>query len=198
MQVEAAGTYHHSLIVANLAEAAADAIGADSLLVRVGAYYHDVGKLRRPVLFVENQAGVENRHEKMAPSLSALTLLSHVRDGPELAREYGLPSAVADFIPQHHGTNLITYFYHQALQRGDAVSEEGFRYEGPKPQSREAAVVMVADAVEGATRALPRPTPDRLEPAVRRIIRVKQDDGPLIECPLDFRDWSVSDRTFTR
>ncbi len=198
MQVEAAGTYHHSLIVANLAEAAADAIGADSLLVRVGAYYHDVGKLRRPVFFVENQAGVENPHEKMAPSLSALTLLSHVRDGLELAREYGLPSAVADFIPQHHGTNLITYFYHQALQRGDAVSEEVFRYEGPKPQSREAAVVMLADAVEGATRALPKPTPDRIEQTARRIIRDKLDDGQLNESNLSFRDLDVIARTFSR
>ncbi|TMJ03059.1 MAG: HDIG domain-containing protein [Bacillati bacterium ANGP1] len=198
LQVEAAGTYHHSLIVANLAEAAAEAIGADSLLVRVGAYYHDVGKIRRPVFFVENQAGVENPHDKMAPSLSALTVLSHVRDGLELAREYGLPSAVADFIPQHHGTNLIAYFYHQALQRGDAVNEEVFRYEGPKPQSREAAVVMVADAVEGATRALPRPTPDRIEQTVRRIIREKLDDGQLNECPLTFRDLDVIARTFTR
>lgn len=198
LQVEAPGTYHHSLIVANLAEAAAEAIGADSLLVRVGAYYHDVGKIRRPVFFVENQAGVDNPHDKMTPSLSALTVLSHVRDGLEYAREYGLPPAVADFIPQHHGTNLIAYFYHQALQRGDAVSEEVFRYEGPRPQSKETAIVMLADAAEGAARALPRPIPDRIEQTVRRIIREKLDDGQLNECDLTFRDLDVIARTFTR
>lgn len=198
LQVEAPGTYHHSLLVANLAEAAAEAIGADSLLVRVGAYYHDVGKIRRPVFFVENQAGVDNPHDKMTPSLSALTVLSHVRDGLEYAREYGLPPAVADFIPQHHGTNLIAYFYHQALQRGDAVSEEVFRYEGPRPQSKETAIVMLADAAEGAARALPRPVPDRIEQTVRRIIRDKLDDGQLNECDLTFRDLDVIARTFTR
>jgi len=198
LQVEAPGTYHHSLIVANLAEAAAEAIGADSLLVRVGAYYHDVGKIRRPAFFVENQAGIENPHEKMTPSLSALTVLSHVRDGLEYAREYGLPPAVADFIPQHHGTNLIAYFYHQALQRGDAPSEEVFRYEGPRPQSRETAVVMLADAAEGAARALPKPVPDRIEQTVRRIIREKLDDGQLDESDLTFRDLDVIARTFTR
>src|SRR5205809_7852749 len=125
MQREAGDTYHHSRVVANLAGAAADAIGADSLLVRVGAYYHDVGKLRRPVFFVDKQAGVENDHEKMAPSLSALTLLSHVRDGLELSREHGSPSAAADFIPQQYGSNLMTYLYHRTLQRGAAVSVEG-------------------------------------------------------------------------
>jgi len=198
LQVEAPGTYHHSILVANLAEAAAEAIGADSLLVRVGAYYHDVGKIRRPVFFVENQAGVENPHDKMTPSLSALTVLSHVRDGLDYAREYGLPQAVADFIPQHHGTNLVVYFYHQALQRGDAVTEDGFRYNGPKPQSKETAIVMVADAAEGATRALPRPTPDRIEQTVRRIIREKLDDGQLNESDLTFRDLDIIARTFTR
>ncbi len=198
LQVEAPGTHHHSILVANLAEAAAEAIGADSLLVRVGAYYHDVGKIRRPVFFVENQVGVENPHDKMTPSLSALTVISHVRDGLDYAREHGLPQAVADFIPQHHGTNLVAYFYHQALQRGDAVNEDGFRYDGPKPQSKETAIVMVADAAEGATRALPRPTPDRIEQTVRRIIREKLDDGQLNESDLTFRDLDVVARTFTR
>ncbi len=198
LQVEAPGTYHHSLIVANLAEAAAEAVGADSLLVRVGAYYHDVGKIRRPAFFVENQAGLDNPHDRMTPSLSALTVLSHVRDGLEYAREYRLPSQVADFIAQHHGTNLMTYFYHQAVQRGDAVSEEVFRYDGPKPQTRETAIVMLADAVEGATRALTRPTPDRIEQTVRRIIREKLDDGQLDQCDLTFRDLDVIARVFVR
>ncbi|HXF83504.1 MAG TPA: HDIG domain-containing protein [bacterium] len=198
LQMEAPGTYHHSIMVANLAEAAAEAVGADSLLVRVGTYYHDVGKIRRPAFFVENQVGIENPHEKMAPSLSALTVLAHVRDGLEYAREHRLPPAVATFIPEHHGTSLITYFYHQAVERGDPVDEEVFRYEGPKPQSRESAIVMLADAVEGAARALTRPTPDRVEQVVRRIIREKLDDGQLDECDLTFRDLDTIARTFTR
>jgi putative nucleotidyltransferase with HDIG domain len=198
LQMEAPGTYHHSIVVANLAEAAADAIGADSLLVRVGAYYHDIGKVRRPVFFVENQVGVENPHEKMAPSLSALTVLAHVRDGVEYAREQRLPDAIVRFIPEHHGTSLITYFYHQALERGDAVNEEVFRYEGPRPQSRETAILMLADAVEGAVRAMPRPTPDRIEQIVRRIIRDRLEDGQLDECDLTFRDLDMIRQTFTR
>ncbi len=198
LQMEAPGTYHHSIMVANLAEAAADAIGADGLLVRVGTYYHDVGKLRRPAFFAENQAGIENPHDKMAPSLSALTVLAHVRDGLEYAREHKLPESVADFIPEHHGTSLITYFYHQAKERGDTVDEDGFRYEGPRPQSRETAIVMLADAVEGAVRALKQPTPDRIEQVVRRIIREKLEDGQLDECDLTFRDLDTIAATFTR
>lgn len=198
LQVEAPGTYHHSLLVANLAEAAAQVIGADSLLVRVGAYYHDIGKLRRPVFFVENQVGVDNPHDQMTPSLSALTVQAHVRDGQEYAREYRLPGPVADFIPQHHGTNLIAYFYHQAKQREENASEETFRYEGPKPQTKEAAILMMADAAEGATRALPQPTPDRIAQTVRRIIREKLDDGQLDECDLTFRELDVIAGTFTR
>ncbi len=198
LQMEAPGTYHHTIMVANLAEAAAEAIGADSLLVRVGTYYHDIGKIRRPVFFVENQAGVENPHEKMAPSLSALTILSHVRDGLELTREHGLPQPVCDFIPEHHGTSLITYFYHQAVQRGDAAEEEAFRYEGPKPQTRETAIVMLADGAEGAARAMSRPTPDRIDQVVRRIIREKLEDGQLDECNLTFRDLDAIAQTFTR
>lgn len=198
LQMEAPGTYHHSIMVANLAEAAAEAIGADSLLVRVGTYYHDVGKIRRPAFFVENQIGMENPHDKMAPSLSALTVLAHVRDGLEYAREYRLPQAVATFIPEHHGTSLITYFYHQAKERGDPVDEDVFRYEGPKPQSRETAILMLADAVEGASRAMTKPTPDRVEQVVRRIIREKLEDGQLDECDLTFRDLDTIAQTFTR
>lgn len=188
LQLEAPGTYHHSIMVGNLAEAAAEAVGADALLVRVGTYYHDIGKLKRPAFFVENQAGLENPHERMTPSLSALTVSAHVRDGLELAREYGLPPAIADFIPQHHGTALLTYFYHQALERGDPLEESAFRYEGPKPRTLEAAVVMLADTVEATVRSLSRPTPDRLEEVVRRLIRDRLEDGQLDECGLTFRD----------
>jgi putative nucleotidyltransferase with HDIG domain len=188
LQLEAPGTYHHSIMVGNLAEAAAEAVGADALLVRVGCYYHDIGKLRRPAFFVENQSGIENPHEKMTPSLSALTIGAHVRDGVELAREHGLPQAVVDFIPQHHGTALLTYFFHQALERGDPFDEAAFRYDGPKPQTRETAIVMLADAVEAAVRTVTRPTPDRLEEVVRRLTRDKLEDGQLNECGLTFRD----------
>jgi putative nucleotidyltransferase with HDIG domain len=198
LQMEAPGTHHHSIMVANLAEAAAEAIGADAILARVGTYYHDIGKIRRPVFFIENQVGVDNPHDKMSPNLSALTVMAHVRDGLEYAREYRLPQAVADFIPQHHGTNLVTYFYHQAVERGDAPDEEAFRYEGPRPRTRETAIVMLADAAEGAARAMTRPAPDRLEQMVRRIIREKLEDGQLDECDLTFRDLSVITDTFTR
>lgn len=198
LQMEAPGTYHHSIMVANLAEAAAEAIGADSLLARVGTYYHDVGKIRRPAFFVENQVGIENPHDKMAPSLSALTVLAHVRDGLEYAREYKLPDAVATFIPEHHGSSLITYFYHQARERGQAVDEDTFRYEGPRPRSRETAIVMLADVMEGAVRALKQPTPDRIEQVVRRLIREKLQDGQLDECDLTFRDLDLIGQTFTR
>ncbi|MBI3998179.1 MAG: HDIG domain-containing protein [Armatimonadetes bacterium] len=198
LQLEAPGTYHHSIMVGNLAEAAAEAIGADALLVRVGTYYHDVGKLRRPAFFVENQLGIENPHDRMTPSLSALTVAAHVRDGLELARQYGLPKAIADFIPQHHGTARLTYFYHQALERGDAFDEGAFRYEGPKPQTRETAIVMLADAAEAAVRSLTRPTPDRLDEVVRRIIREKLEDGQLDECGLTFRDLDRIATAFVR
>jgi putative nucleotidyltransferase with HDIG domain len=198
LQLEAPGTYHHSIIVANLAEAAAEAIGADPLLVRVGTYYHDVGKIRRPVFFRENQIGVENPHERMSPSLSALVVAAHVKDGLELAREYRLPRVIADFIPQHHGTTLITYFYHQALRRGDEPEATTYRYEGPKPQSRETAIVMLADGAEAAVRSLQRPTPDRIYEVVRSIIRDRLEDGQLDECDLTFRDLERIAQAFTR
>jgi putative nucleotidyltransferase with HDIG domain len=184
--------------VGNLAEAAAEAVGADSLLVRVGTYYHDVGKLRRPAFFMENQIGIENPHDRMTPSLSALTVSAHVRDGMELAREYRLPQTVADFIPQHHGTALLTYFFHQALERGDPFDEAAFRYEGPRPQTRETAIVMLADAVEAAVRSLTRPTPDRIEEVVRRLIREKLEDGQLDECGLTFSDLNRIAGAFVR
>ena len=186
------------MIVGNLAEAAAEAIGADALLVRVGTYYHDIGKIRRPVFFVENQVGVDNPHERMAPSLSALTVAAHVRDGLELAREYGLPRVITDFIPEHHGTMLMTYFYHQALERGDQPEPGAYRYEGPKPQTRETAIVMLADAVEAAVRTLPRPTPDRIYEIVRRIVHERLEDGQLDECDLMFRDLEKIAQAFTR
>ncbi len=199
LQLEAPGTYHHTLMVANLAEAAAEAVGADPLLARVGTYYHDVGKLRRPGFFVENQVGGQNPHDRMAPTLSALAVAAHVRDGLELARQYKLPQVVADFIPQHHGTCLMAYFYHRAVeQQQGPVDPESFRYEGPKPRSREAAIVMLADGVEAAARSVQNPTPERIREVVRRIVHERLEDGQLDECDLTFRDLERISQVFTR
>ncbi len=188
--MEAPGTYHHSIIVGNMAEAAADAIGANSLLVRAGAYYHDVGKTKRPYFFIENQLTNESPHDKIAPSLSTLIITSHVRDGVEMAREQKLPAKIIDIIEQHHGTGLVSYFYHLAKEndKHESVHEESFRYDGPKPQTREAALVMLADSVEAAVRARKQASLGDLEGLVREIIKNKLADGQLDECNLTFRD----------
>jgi putative nucleotidyltransferase with HDIG domain len=190
--IEAPGTYHHSILVGNLAEAAADAIGADSLLVRVGAYYHDVGKLRRPYFFVENQITNDNPHENLAPSLSTLIITSHVRDGMELAKSYGVPRVVTDIIEQHHGTDLIRYFYQQASEQvqeeKESVEATDFSYSGPKPQSKEAALVMLADAVEAAARSIGQPSSARLEALVNQILKERLEAGQLDETNLTLRD----------
>lgn len=189
LREEAPGTYAHSLNVGVLAEAAAQAIGADPLLARVGGYYHDIGKLKRPSFFIENQSGI-NTHDRLTPNLSAVIIAAHARDGVELARAYRLPTRVCEIIAQHHGTCLITYFYHQALANGEAdpLLEQHFRYEGPKPRSREAALVMLADTVEAAGRSLESPTPARLSNLVRDMIELRRADGQLDESELNFRD----------
>ncbi len=170
--MEAPGTYHHSLMVGNLAEASAQEIGANQLLVRVGAYYHDIGKIRRSDYFVENQQAYANPHGKIAPALSALIITSHVKEGVELAREGHLPQLIIDFIAEHHGTSLAKYFYNLALEEeGEGhISEESFRYEGPKPQSKEVALVMLADSVEAAVRSIPDPSTEKIREMVRKII----------------------------
>jgi putative nucleotidyltransferase with HDIG domain len=198
--VEAPGTYQHSIMVGNLAEAATEAVGGNSLLARVGAIYHDIGKVKRPYLFIDNQFGAENPHDRLSPSLSALIIASHVRDGVELAREHGLPPAVTDFIAQHHGTTVIRYFYEKARDQdtGEGVLEEDFRYDGPKPQSKEAAIVMLADASEATSRTLKNPNPEAIEQVVRRIIKDRLADGQLDEADLTLRDLDVIARTFTR
>ncbi len=199
LQVEAPGTYHHSLLVANLAEAAADEIGADALLARVGSYYHDIGKLKRPHLFIENQVDEKNYHEKITPHLSLLVVTSHVKDGLELAREYKLPQPVVDIILQHHGTSVVSYFYHKAKEEmGDAVNPDDFRYPGPKPQTKEAAIVMLADCVEASARLLTELTPSKLEGLVREAIKMKVEDGQLNESPLSFRDLERIVYTFVK
>lgn len=198
--LEAPGTYHHSILVGNLAEAAADAVGADSLLVRVGAYYHDIGKLKRPYFFIENQLGGENPHAKLTPALSTLIITSHIKDGMEIAQQHGIPSVVMDFIEQHHGKSLVTYFYHKAMEMGnpDNVKEGEFRYDAPKPQSKEAAIVMLADNVEAAVRSMSTATPGKIEGLVRKIIKERLQDGQLDESALTFRDLDLIAQAFTR
>lgn len=185
--MEAPGTYHHSMIVGNLAEAAAEATGGDSLLVRVGSQYHDVGKIKRPYFFVENQFSGENPHEKYSPSLSTLIITAHVKDGVEIAREYGLPEVIIDFIRTHHGTDLVRYFYNKALEAGEA-DEDAYRYPGPKPQTKETAIVMLADAVEAAVRAMKHHTPGRIESLVRKIIKDRLNEGQLDESDITLKD----------
>jgi putative nucleotidyltransferase with HDIG domain len=200
LMLRAPGTYAHSIMVSHLADAAAKAIGADSLLARVGCYYHDVGKMRRPEFFIENQR-MENVHDRLTPSLSALIIAAHVKDGVELADQYRLPRPVRDIIAQHHGTSLISFFYQQALsgcEMQTPVLEQQFRYSGPKPQSKEAGIVMLADAVEAASRSLSRLTPARIESLVEHIIQQKIADGQLDECSLTFREVHKIQEAFCR
>lgn len=193
LQLRAPGTYNHSLQVAAIAEAGADAIGADSLLVYVGAMYHDVGKMNKPQYFVENQADGLNLHDKLRPTMSLLVIIGHVKDGIELAREYGLPRSLQHFIESHHGTTLVEYFYHAAREEAAAdenmtVEESGYRYPGPRPRTKEAAILMLADAAESATRAMGEPHPSRIEAVVREISRKRLLDHQFDECDLTFRE----------
>lgn len=188
LMMEAPGTYNHSVLTANLAEAAAEDIGADPLLARVGAYYHDIGKIRRPLFFLENQVGGENPHDETSPSLSTLIITSHVKDGLELAKEYKLPEEVRDIIAQHHGTSVVTYFYGKARSDDESVNADDFRYEGERPRSREAALVMLADSAEAVARTVKKPTPERMEQVVRRVAKDKLEDGQLDESALTLAD----------
>ncbi len=190
LSLEAPGTFHHSMVVGNLAESAAKAIGANPLLARVGSYYHDVGKMEKPEYFIENQMDAVNRHNQLAPSMSALILTSHVKNGMELAEEYGIPKLIRNFIPEHHGTSLMKYFYNKAKENaGDSeVNEATFRYPGPKPQSKETGIVMLADSVEAATRSISNPTPTKIRAFVEDLVDQRFRDGELDECDLTLRD----------
>jgi putative nucleotidyltransferase with HDIG domain len=186
---EAPGTYQHSLRIADMAEAAADTIGADGLFCRVGAMYHDIGKINKPMYFIENQGGGPNRHDKLTPAMSLLIIVGHVKDGIEMAREYALPPTLRHFIESHHGTTLVEYFFHAAKKQTEAESKPGpsefeFRYPGPKPQTKEAAIMLLCDCIEGAARALPEPTPVRLEQVVNAMARKRLMDGQFDECNL--------------
>ncbi|MBN1586855.1 MAG: HDIG domain-containing protein [Candidatus Omnitrophica bacterium] len=193
MAVKAPGTYHHSMTVGNLCEAATEAIGGNALLARVGAYFHDIGKIDKAEYFTENQVNLEDKeiHEKLTPAMSRLIIINHVKNGLECARKHNLPQAIADFIPGHHGTSLVFYFYVRALEKtpqDEELEEESFRYPGPKPQTRETAVSLLADSVEAACRSMENPTPERIKELVRKIINNKFIDGQLDECELTLRD----------
>lgn len=197
--MEAPGTYHHSLMVGNLAEVAIEAINGNALLARVGAYYHDVGKLKRPNFFKENQLS-DNPHDKMTPNLSSLVITSHTSDGVELAEKYKIPLAVRNIISQHHGTTLVAYFYYKAKKtdKNDSVKIDDFRYPGPRPASREAAVVMLADSVEAAVRSMIDKTEGKMEGLIRNIIKDRLDDGQLDLCDLTLKDLDLIARAFIR
>jgi len=200
LAMQAPGSYHHSILVGTLSEAAAEAIGANSLLARVGAYYHDIGKMDMSEYFVENQRGGKNPHEKLAPSMSYLIIINHVKRGLEIAQEHRLPKDIRDFIPQHHGTNLISYFYKKALERTEdtEVHESDFRYPGPKPQTKETGIVMLADAVEASARSLRDPSVSRLRSIVNSIVEERFKKGELDECPLTLRDLNLIKESFER
>ncbi len=202
LMIKAPGTYHHSVVVGNLVEAAAESINANPLLARVAAYYHDIGKASKPLYFIENQGGEENRHDKLTPSMSALILISHIKEGAELAREKHLGQPIIDIIRQHHGTGLIKFFYEraktQAEANGQTVEEKDFRYPGPKPQTREAGIVMLADCVEAASRTLVNPTPDRIQGMVQNLINRIFTDGQLDECELTLKNLHEIAKSFNR
>jgi len=184
LQHEANGTFNHSIVVGNLAEACADAIGANSLLCRVGAYYHDLGKMNRPEYFIENQYSGENKHDGLTSVMSAKIIKNHVLEGLDLAKEYGLPKIVSDFIPMHHGTTRVEYFYRKALEDGDKVNEKQFQYPGPKPNTKETGILMICEAVEAAVRSIKEPDIIKIEEMIDKIIDLRISAGQLSECPL--------------
>jgi putative nucleotidyltransferase with HDIG domain len=200
MLVLAPGTYTHSINVANLAESAAMAVGANAPLSRVGAYYHDIGKIDQPEYFIENQADL-NRHDLLKPSLSATVIKSHVKIGVEKGKELNLPQAVIDIIGQHHGKGLISYFFSRARQENgdkDTVNPEDFSYQGKRPQSKEAAIVMLADAVEAASRTLKKPTPAKIEKLVWELIEERFQNEELLECNLTLHELEIIKNVFVQ
>ena len=192
------GTYHHSILIGNLAEAAAEAIGENPLLARVGAYYHDVGKIRKPEYFIENQHPRDNKHNRLMPSMSSLIIASHVKDGVDVAREHKLPTSLVDIIHQHHGTSLITYFYQKAkeLQPYAKIAEEDYRYPGPRPSTKVAAIVMLSDAVEAASRSLDDPTPQRIQALTNSVITRIFLDDQLSACDLTLKNLREISKSF--
>ncbi|MDD2388841.1 MAG: HDIG domain-containing protein [Desulfobacterales bacterium] len=198
LMIEAPGTYHHSVVVGTMVEAAAAEIGANSLLAKVCGYYHDIGKIKKPLYFIENQINCKNKHDKLAPSMSSLILISHVKDGVEIAKKYKLGQSITDAIKQHHGNSLISFFYEKAkqLKGKEAVNIDNYRYPGPRPQTREAGLVMLADVVEAASRTLENPTPARIQGLVQKLINKIFSDGQLDDCELTLKDLHLIAKSF--
>ncbi|MCP4724861.1 MAG: HDIG domain-containing protein, partial [bacterium] len=197
LAIKAPGTYHHSIVIGNLSESAAEAIGANSLLARVGCYYHDIGKTVKPEYFIENQPDSMKKHEALAPSMSSLIISSHVREGIEIADKFKLPEVIKDFIMQHHGTGKISFFYEKAIEKsGDKnINPADYSYPGPKPLTKETGIVMLADSVEAATRALKDPSPSRIKERVNSVIEKRFREGQLDSCELTFKDLrQIADR----
>lgn len=199
--LEAPGTYHHSILVANLAEVAAEAVGADGVLTRVSAYYHDVGKLKRPYFFKENQLGKDNPHNKITPNLSALIIISHVKDGYEIAQEYKLPKVIQDIILQHHGTSLVKYFYimmKNSIENTGDANRSNYLYPGPIPTSKEAGIIMLADSVEAAVRSIKEPTQGKVDEMINNIIKERLHEGQLDNCDLTLKDLDTIHKAFLK
>lgn len=199
--MEAPGTYHHSILVANIAEVAAEDVGGNPVLARVCAYYHDIGKIIRPYFFKENQIGNDNPHDKISPNLSALVIISHVKDGLELAREYKLPRTIQDTIAQHHGTTLVKYFYitmKNSSENPEEVNEENFKYQGPIPSTKENAIIMLADSVEASVRSIANPTKGKIEEMVNNIIKSRLNEGQLDNCDLTLKDINNIRKSFLK
>jgi putative nucleotidyltransferase with HDIG domain len=213
MTIEAPGTYHHSLVVANLAEAAAEAIGANATMARVCSYFHDIGKLVKPEYFTENSRHDRNPHDDLAPTMSALVIIAHVKEGVDLALKHGLNQEIINVIQQHHGTSLVYYFYKRALQQQEdaraggkimnirdedipEVSEESFRYSGPRPQSKECGIISLADCVESASRSLERVTPQKIDQLISDLIEKRLLDGQLKDCDITLREIEVIAESF--
>lgn len=198
---ETPGTYHHSVMVGNLSEASAEAIGANGLLCRVGSYYHDIGKTKRPIYFIENQNNMENPHDSIEPKLSKSIIVAHARDGVEMLKEYKLPKPIRDIAEQHHGTTFLHYFYHKAVRQAEEqgiepdFTEDDFRYHGPKAQSKESAIVGIADSVEAAVRSLRKPTVEQVESMIEKIIKGRLDDQQFNECDLTMKELDIVART---
>lgn len=205
LSIQSPGTWNHSMVMGMMVESAADAVGANSVVTRVGAYFHDIGKMTKPLYFVENQLHGENRHDKLSPSMSALIIRAHVKDGIELARKHALPKVIEDMIPQHHGTSVIEYFYDKARkeaeengQEADSVDRSLYQYPGPKPQTKEAGILMLADGIEAASRTLSEPSPDRIRGLVQKMINKVFSSGELDECELTLRDLHQIAKCFSR
>jgi putative nucleotidyltransferase with HDIG domain len=200
LALDAPGTYNHSLQIGTIAEMAAEAIGANGLLCRVGSYYHDVGKIAKAGYFIENQAGQSSKHEKLTPAMSSLVILGHVKDGVEIAKEYGLPRVLHQFIRQHHGTTLVEFFYHEARKRDPEgkLHESDYRHTGPKPQTPETGIVMLADTVESAVRALPEPAANRIELTVHNLLMKRLMDGQFDECDLTLRQLHILEESLIK